>query len=525
VTTGRSPGFRVNVGFAIATLLVSCFVALLGAEVAVRAVDGYRLSSLKLIVQPDRVAPKKAESPLRKWRGENDASEYVQALPTAAGVDREWFAILPPERRAAAPDADLAARARRYPQAELQANYEWNAKAISGAVCRGTLRNLIALDQFVDVFEFEPTDGSDLPTFRFLQHAVYPSGLRTNDFGWRGPDIAVRKPPRTVRIAFVGASTTIGPHAEPYSYPELVGFWLKKWADTHRLNVSFEIVNAAREGLTSRSFQAIVRQELLPIEPDLVVYYEGSNQFWPNDFLSTPEPRRSRTLGFVRRGLASYSALANRVLYLFRETTASGAEPAKPAITVRWPADLDEQDPDIGDSRLPIALPTILGDLETIRRSLEEHGAELVMTSFAWLVYSGMVVDPARDSDLLSYLNDTFWPFSYAHMRRFLDFQSRVFRKYAALHRLPFIDMASLYPRDPRLFDDAIHMTRAGIHLQAWIVFNGLVPAIGRQIADGRWPRPARTELTEHPEFKSRRRLASIEQVRAACPPPQHVGS
>ncbi len=52
-----------------------------------------------------------------------------------------------------------------------------------------------------------------------------------------------------------------------------------------------------------------------------------------------------------------------------------------------------------------------------------------------------------------------------------------------------------LYPRDPRLFDDAIHMTHAGIRLQAWIVFNGLVPIIERRLAAHEWPRPATLHL------------------------------
>jgi hypothetical protein len=138
------------------------------------------------------------------------------------------------------------------------------------------------------------------------------------------------------------------------------------------------------------------------------------------------------------------------------------------------------------------------------------------MTSFAWLVYPGMVVDPARDADLLAYLNTTFWPFTYAHMRRFLDFQTRVFRKYALLHHLDFVDVAAAYPRDPRLFDDAIHMTHAGVRLQAWIVFNGLVPILERRLASNEWPRAATHSLSMHPAF-SGRRLVSMTEVRAAC--------
>jgi hypothetical protein len=528
VTGARSSAVGLKVRFGIIALLAGLVVALLGAEIAARVVDGYRLSSLRLELRPDRAQARSAaarESSLRKWRGENDAREYVERLPVAEGVDRSWFEMPLPDPPPWVPDSDLAARARRYPEAELTANYEWNAKAVSDAVCRGTLRNLISFDRFADVFEFDPIDGSDLPTFRFLPHAVYPSGLRTNGFGWRGPEISFVKPPRTIRIAFVGASTTVGPHAEPYSYPELIRFWLNRWAESRRLGVSVETINAAREGLNSRSIQAIVRQELLPIEPDLVVYYEGSNQFWPNDFLSSPEPRRSRVLGFVQRDLGSYSALVNRIEYVVRASAQSGAEPPKPAVLVKWPADLNEQDPDLRDPRLPTTLPTILADLDTIRKTLETGGAGLVMTSFAWLVYPGMIVDPARDAYLLAYLNDTFWPFSYAHMRRFIDFQNRAFRKYAQQHQLPFIDLASEYPRDPRLFDDAIHMTRAGIHLQAWIVFNGLVPEIERRIASGTSPEASRANGSVHPAFDGPRRLVSIDHIRAGCPPAQHVGS
>ncbi len=513
-------GYRVAKPWAFRLLaVVSCSsAALVAAEAAARIIDGYRLVPLHLAPSLSRLraADSRRRSEGQKWRGDADAWPYVLQLPVARGVRREWFTTKLPERPNPQPDVNLVARAKRYAGAELMANYEWNWNALVNGVCRGDYRNLVTFDRFDDLFVFNAVDGSDAPTFRFLQHASYPSGLVTNAFGWRGPDIALNKPPRTIRIAFVGASTTVGPHAEAYSYPELAGFWLNQWAASRGLGVSFDVVNAGREALTSHSFQAIVRQELLPVEPDLVVYYEGSNQFWPSDFLSEPVPRPSRVLGVVRRGISSYSALASRVLYMVRERTESGAEPAKPALTVNWPADLDEHSPDIRDPRLPIGLPAILGDLETIRHSLETQGSRLVMTSFAWLVYPGLHLDPARDADLFSYLNTTFWPFSYAHMRRFIDFQTQVFQKYASVNQLDFIDVASAYPRDPRLFDDAIHMTHAGIRLQAWIVFNGLVPVIERSLAARELPRPVRQVLSRHPAFDGRH-IVSMDQVRATC--------
>ena len=44
-------------------------------------------------------------------------------------------------------------------------------------------------------------------------------------------------------------------------------------------DVRFDGINAGRNGLGSSDIAAIVRGEILPAEPDLVVYYEGSNQF------------------------------------------------------------------------------------------------------------------------------------------------------------------------------------------------------------------------------------------------------
>jgi hypothetical protein len=229
-------------------------LAVAGAEMAARVIDGYALSSVRLDKLPERLARPSLPVRLRRSGVTVDAAGYAAAVAGGNRCRSGVVRAVPPPRPFPQPDAELAARAKRYQGAELPANYEWNAQAVVNAVCKGDLRNVVAFDRFEDVYEFDAIDGSDLPTFRFLQHATYPSGLRTNAFGWRGPEIAFKKPPHTLRIAFVGASTTVSPHAEPYSYPELVGFWLNTWAASQRPGVAIEVVNAGREALTSRSF-------------------------------------------------------------------------------------------------------------------------------------------------------------------------------------------------------------------------------------------------------------------------------
>jgi hypothetical protein len=112
-------------------------------------------------------------------------------------------------------------------------------------------------------------------------------------------------------------------------------------------------------------------------------------------------------------------------------------------------------------------------------------------------------------------IDTAYWPFSYAHIGRYLDFKTRALRKDASAHQVAFVDVADSFPRDPRVFDDPIHQTRSGLRLQAWRVFNSLVPMVERRLAAHQWPRPATLRLVRHPAFNGRR-LLPIAQVRPA---------
>ena len=115
-------------------------------------------------------------------------------------------------------------------------------------------------------------------------------------------------------------------------------------------------------------------------------------------------------------------------------------------------------------------------------------------------------------------LNGRYWPFTYAHMRRFLDFENRTFRKYARVHELPFNDLAAEYPPDARLFVDTVHMTPAGVKLKAWIVFQHLVAEIDRRLRDGRLPRLDPGGRTVHPAFGgAARQLVSVDALKRQC--------
>jgi hypothetical protein len=498
----------------VAVTALALAIALLGAELTTRWLDGYAPKARLVVLRTDA---RTRATVSQKWLEPAAAAYYVDRLPVAPGVDRGWFALDPAPRRETPIDSALDRRYWSHKGYELSSEYEWNRDYVRRAVCGEAAFNMAVFSHTEDLFLFPPVDGKPYPAFRFRRHTHYPSGLTTNNFGWRGADVALNKPPATVRIAFVGASTTIDPHGDPFSYPEYVGRWLNEWSRSHRLGIGFDAINAGREGVSSESIAAVVATELVPVRPDLVVYYEGSNQFWPADFISEPLPPRPAQVARNPPLIEQYSALAVRLRNLWNASR-EGREPPKPPLRVDWPAALNEQNPALDDPRLPVQLPAILIDLDRMRAALTNYGGTLMPSSFVWLVQDGLVLDRQRDAGLYSYLNESYWPFSYPHMRRMVDFENRVFRKYAAAYGLPFNDLAAVYPADPRLFLDAIHMTPAGIKLKAWLVFQQLVPEVEARIADGRLPVLDRGGRTLHPAFaRGTAPLVRLADVRQNC--------
>lgn len=352
------------------------------------------------------------------------------------------------------------------------------------------------------------------PRYRYPPNVTLPTGLTTNQFGWRGPQISLHKPAKTIRIACVGASTTVGGHNLPFSYPEFLQHWLNLWGQENGYDVNFEVINFGREGIGSRDIATIVRYEVLPMDVDYLIYYEGSNQFDPRTMISFPD---DVTFGQPPAGLvpnltdvpsndkswldnlSEYSAIAARTRSLVERLYLTGQEPPKPEQTFNLPDGLDEFRPDRAHLDRALSLTNILNDLDQIKHDLDEHEVRMYLATFNWFAYDGMILDPARHRSLYAYLNRLYWPISYANMRRLADFQNRVFETWAFDRRVKVIDVAGRMPRQPDLYGDAIHNTYLGTRIRAWINFEGIVPLLRRDIEKGLLPRPAKMIYEQHP--------------------------
>ena len=97
---------------------------------------------------------------------------------------------------------------------------------------------------------------------------------RHNHLGFRGDDVSAEKPEDTFRIVAVGGSTTYSVHVEDYrdSYPNLLNDYL------HNAGFdSVEVINAGVAGYSSYDNLISISFRVLPLEPDLIIIYQGFN--------------------------------------------------------------------------------------------------------------------------------------------------------------------------------------------------------------------------------------------------------
>lgn len=452
-----------------------------------RYLDGYEMLSMPLSVPTGTTSV---------------SPSLVDDIPAAPGVDKAWFSGDPPPlpNRGQTPEEwrKLYRQIEENPVGGMDfrapdAFRAWNTK-FAGDPCKH--RHLHHAPG--QLYVYDPPDGSARPPYRFLPNVTMPHGLVTNQIGWRGAPIEEPRGDKTIRIVFVGASTTLDMPHLPFSWPEYAGYWLNVWAKAKGLAVRFEVLNAGRESIASTDIAEIVRTEVIPLRPDLIVYFEGGNQFRLDSVTadrppaSAPRPTELEAPKTWLQVGSRYSALLGRVQAAIGAAQASGEskEWPKPDYKVVWPYGLDEQNPDPNYPALPVNLNVILNDLDDIRLSAALAGSDFAIASFPWMVKDGLVLDPVRHKYIIQQLNVSNYPYRYRDLERLANFQNRVLAAYAKKHGADFVDIAGQTPLNPDLFVDAVHTNYAGGKLRGWIAFNLLLPIIEKHLADGSWPRP-----------------------------------
>ena len=120
--------------------------------------------------------------------------------------------------------------------------------------------------------------------------------IRINSLGFRSPELTIPKPPSTVRLAFLGGSTTYCAEvsSNEVTWPHLV--W-RRLQDALP-QTPFDYINAGVPGYGLDSVLKNLALRVRPLQPDVIVIYEATNDL----SFDTYELARHQGLAFKRPG-------------------------------------------------------------------------------------------------------------------------------------------------------------------------------------------------------------------------------
>lgn len=295
-----------------------------------------------------------------------------------------------------------------------------------------------------DILVVDPKSGLRVPVARAVA-----GGIRINSLGFRGPEILRVKPPGTVRIAFLGGSTTYCAEVSgnEATWPELVA---RNLADRFP-DVRLDYVNAGVPGYGLEALSKSLEMRVAPLDPDVIVIYEATNDLSGNSFnLAKKQGLIDKRPDQGRLWLSPYSLLVRLVEFnlAIRARQAREAQPEGKLqvdldqLAAPFEANLDRLLEDAASVSPLVAVATF--SVQFRRGQDRARQLQAAETSLFYMPY--MTLDGLLDS---------------------FDAYNRVIVEVAARHHAVLVDGHDSIPGDREHFNDSVHFTDAGSRAMA----------------------------------------------------------
>ncbi len=244
--------------------------------------------------------------------------------------------------------------------------------------------------------------------------------IKINSLGFRGPEFAREKPPHTVRIACLGASTTFSAEASSNDF-----VWTKLLQDKLQAahpDVHFEVINAGVPGYTSAQNLKSLRSRVLDLDPDLVIYYEANNEIVKDTrklaiergLINPDSGRRSPVIRTLSRMSLAFDLIYKNLAILLRSRKESkGALDSVPQnLPAHFIATLDEMKGELDERDIQFVLSTFIVKYRHGQdRATQIANANVAFYYMPWMsidgmlnamdVYNGAIVAYGRKNELM----------------------------------------------------------------------------------------------------------------------------
>lgn len=292
---------------------------------------------------------------------------------------------------------------------------------------------------------------------RVLVPGTELGSIKINSLGFRGPEVQVPKPVGTIRLAFLGASTTYCAEVSnnAMTWPHLV--WAKlqdQWP-----SIRFDYINAAVPGYDVAHSLKALQHRIKHLGPDIIFIYHATNDVSTNSFRLAVKngiatKRTEQTLSWLSKySLLSYLAEKN-ALILWQQRRA--------------------RDP---QQKLSFDAPTLAEpfrkDLTALVRESKEIADLVVLITFSHRLRRDQTPEDQAAAAVTSFY---YMPYmSIDGLLSAFDAYNQVIREVAAETAALLIGDELTIPGDGNHFVDSVHFTDTGSRAMAKRVADGLL--------------------------------------------------
>lgn len=312
------------------------------------------------------------------------------------------------------------------------------------------------INQTVSLFEADKLLGFKLkPNSRGFTISI-------NSLGFRGPETSLDNKDGIIRIIAIGGSTTFGSeNGETETYPALLESKLNEAGK----NI-YEVINAGVPAYYS--FHQVLRlKELSGLKPDIVLIFEGWNDFWYAYSLGKewkPNVIDRRVCGYYTSFLYNNSLTYRLIQALKRKTLYAIKRKAKPEILKMYQDAYDNK----------AMYDNFRSNLEELSKGFRSRNAKVFLIKYPCLLKEEMSESDKSAIRKVEPFYEEFWPFVLAQKKLLaqIDLSTQKL-EVETIDLNPYFDRFRGEKR-AELFSDIIHFTAKGNDLIAQALYEKL---------------------------------------------------
>ena len=274
--------------------------------------------------------------------------------------------------------------------------------------------------------------------------------IKINSLGFRGDEFTAEKPPKTVRIACVGASTTFCSEVSnnAATWPARLQALLQaKYPD-----VNIEVINAGVGGYVITDSLKNLEHRVLPLEPDLVIYYEANNDMAldtrnlasERGVIGKTDSYRSPFSKFMSERSLLYDLVNKNLVVIFsrRDVTTGKLTHLPDDLPDRFVGQLEVMHNMLSERHIPLVLSCFL---PKYRRD-QPRETQIANADVAFYYMPWMTIDSLLDG---------------------VDLYNDAIVRFALSHQIPVVEDRTSIPADDAHFADFVHLRDAGCEAMA----------------------------------------------------------